>query len=86
MRKYLATHLSQLQCVPRTKLSMYQLFNFQVVTEPRQMDSPIEQWIAICESKDKRSRADVGKFCQKISCSFPSDYILSWYDMFKSLP
>ena len=24
------------------------------------MDAPIEQWIGICESKEKRRRADVG--------------------------
>ena len=27
---------------------------FQVLTEPRQMDAPIEQWIEICESKERR--------------------------------
>ena len=35
---------------------------FQVLTEPRQMDAPIEQWIEIVESKEKKRRADVGMY------------------------
>jgi len=71
--------------VDREKVKMTQVYReiilpdgrMKVVTEPRQMDSPIEQWIAICESKDKRSRADVGYVVPKM---------LEWISKYEAHP